>query len=122
MSRTYYTDGDTIVLAAGGAVAVGAVAVIGTQIGIALNAAAASGDLVTYAMTGVHRLPALNGAAFTAGKRASYDVSGLNWDDELMTPAAGDVTLACTAWETKTASGTTDTILVKINTSNGTVT
>lgn len=122
MSRTFYNDGDTIVLAAGGAVAVGSVAVIGTQIGIALNAAAASGDLVTYAMTGVHKLLAVNGAAFTAGKRASYDLSATAWDDEAMTPATGDVTLACTAWETKTASGSTDTILVKINTGNGTVT
>ena len=122
MARTFVYDGDTIVLAAAGAVAVGSVAVIGTQIGVALNAAAASGDLVTYAMEGVFRLPAVNGAAFTAGRRASWDVSSLAFDDEAMTPATGDVTLACTAWETKTASGSTDTILVKLNTANGTVT
>lgn len=120
MSRTLVSDGDTLVVAAGGAVAVGSVAVLGTQIGVALNAAAASGDLVTYAMTGVHRLAAVNGAAFTAGKRASYDLSATAFDDEAMTPATGDVTLACTAWETKTA-GANDTVLVKINTANGTV-
>lgn len=121
MARTFVNDGDTVVLAAGGVVAVGSIAVIGTQIGVALNAAAASGDLVTYAMGGVYRLPAVNGAAFTAGKRASYDISGLAFDDEAMTPATGDVTLACTAWETKTA-GASDTVLVKLNTANGTVT
>src|SRR5689334_843557 len=114
MSRTSYSDGKTVTLAAGGAVAVGAIVVLGTQIGIALNAAVNSGDPVTYAMEGVHRVPAVNGAAFTAGKRASWDISAGAFDDEAMTPATGDVTLACTAWETKTA-GASDTILVKIN-------
>lgn len=76
---------------AGAAVLVDAIDVIGTGLlGVAVTAAAASGEVVTYAIKGVYTLVKVTGAVITQGQRVLFDVSADNVDDEAATPAAGD--------------------------------
>ena len=120
MPTTKVQEGETITVTSGGAVAVGDVDVIGEQIGVALNAASGSGESVAYAMDGVWNLPKVSGAVIAAGESVIWDVSAGAFDDNAATPASGDVSNACTAWEA--AGNGVTTIAVKLNTGKGSVT
>lgn len=119
MSRTYRFPGDVLEVAAPAEVVSGAVVVLGRQIGVALGSYA-SGALGRFSMSGVHALPAVEGAAFVAGQQVIWDSSVSRFDDHAATPATGDVSVCCIAMETKTA-GAADTVLVKLNVGIGTV-
>lgn len=96
----------------------GSVVVIGEQIGIAKNDVA-NGDVGVLCMEGVFTVPKVTAAVIGQGESVIWDSSVGKFDDNLATPATGDVSGACTAWEAAGASATT--IAVKINTSKGTV-
>jgi len=110
--RLTYTNG-------GSAIASGAVVVVGALVCVALGAIA-SGAVGELAVEGVWNLPKLDAAVIAQGEEVVYDVSSSSFDDNAMTPAAGDVSNACIAWEGKGATSG-ETIQVKINVGVGTV-
>ena len=102
----------------GSVVASGAVVVVGAQIGIA------SGDIAdnesgTVFMEGVFTVPKVSGAVIAQGESVIWDASAGAFDDDAATPATGDVSGACTAWET--AGNGVTSFTVKLNTGVGTV-
>jgi len=107
-----YTNGSGSTITAGSAV------VIGAQIGVAI-ADIADGASGPVAMEGVYTLPKVSAAVIGQGEDVAFDVSAAAFDDNAMTPAAGDITGACTAWEA--AGNGATTVVVKINTGVGTV-
>lgn len=117
--KTFVQDGKTInyANASGSTITAGSVVVVGNQIGVAVNdiADGASGPLV---MEGVFKLPKVSAAVIGQGEDVAWDASAGAFDDNAMTPASGDVTLACTAWEA--AGNGVTSLLVKINTGKGT--
>lgn len=92
MSSNYVQPGETIAWTngTGSAVAAGAVVAIGQIIGVALVdiAIAASGSV---GIKGVFTLPKVTGAVIAAGESLVWDVSAGKFDDNLATPAAGDI-------------------------------
>lgn len=121
MSINYVEKGDTLEYSnTGAAISSGDVVVVGQQIGIALTDIAATTGVGTLAMEGVFTVPKVSAAVIAQGESVIWDASAGAFDDNLATPAAGDVSNACTAWEAKGAS--TTTIAVKLNTGKGTVT
>ncbi len=110
-SRLTWTNGGSAVLS-------GAVVVVGQQIGVATGdiGAGATGEL---AMEGVYTLPKVSGAVIVAGEKVLWDASAGAFDDNLASPATGDVSVCCVAWE-DAGNGVT-TLAVKINVGVGTV-
>lgn len=120
MTTKYVQPGDKMPYTnTGSAISSGAVVVVGEQIGVAAGDIAATTGKGTLDMVGVFTLPKVSGAVIAQGESVIWDASAGAFDDNLATPATGDVSGACTAWEAK-GSGTT-TIAVKINTGKGTV-
>ena len=108
MSSKRVQRGQIISYTAGGAIAVDAVVVIGNLVGVALTAAAASGDVIEVAIAEVYNLPKLDAAVIAKGERVAWDVSAGAVDDSSITPAAGDVTTFGVAWEAKGATTSED--------------
>lgn len=102
----------------GAAVSSGDVVKVGAQIGIAATDIA-NGATGTVYMEGVFTVPKVSAAVIAQGESVIWDTSAGKFDDDQATPATGDISGACTAWEAGAA--TTTTIKVKINTGIGTV-
>jgi len=102
----------------GAAVSAGDVVKVGAQIGIAATDIA-NGATGTVYMEGVFEVPKVSAAVIGQGQSVIWDTSAGAFDDDQATPAAGDVSGACTAWEA--AGATVTTIKVKLNTGVGTV-
>ncbi len=120
MSRTKSAPGNVITIPAPADVVNGVPIIIGSQIAVPL-ATALTGVTCSFAVKELHELPAVSGAEFVAGEQAIFDVSAGLFDDHSATPATGDLTGACIAWETKTAAAG-GTILVELNAGVGAVT
>jgi len=120
MSRTYVSPGDVVEYAHTSGVTVGVPIVVGRQLFVPLGTYGAN-VLGAYAISGVHALPAVNGQVFAIGNQAIWDASGGAMAGHGLTLAAGDLSVACIAMESKTA-GANDTIKVKLNVGVGTVT
>lgn len=119
MASNYVNEGITIAhTASGTALEAGDPIVIGEQIGVALVDIAV-GDTGTVALSGVFTLPKVSGAVIAAGQSVIWDASAAAFDDNLATPATGDVSGCCVAMETK--GNATTTIAVKLNVGVGTV-
>lgn len=117
--KNYEQKGETLTFTnAGSAITSGDVVVVGEQIGIAKNDIA-SGATGVLAMEGVFVVPKVSAAVIAAGESVIWDTSAGKFDDNAASPATGDVSGACTAWEAS-GNGVT-TIAVKINTGKGTV-
>lgn len=122
MSTNYVQDGEVIEFAnTGSAIAAGDVVVVGTQIGVALVDIAATTGVGAVAMTGVFDLPKVDAAVIAQGEEVFYDVSAAKFDDNAATPATGDVSNCCVAWEGLGAT-TGANIKVKLNVGVGLVT
>jgi predicted RecA/RadA family phage recombinase len=119
--KTYSGPGQTLNYVTSGAVAAGDMIQVGTLLGIAKTAAAASGETIVLELEGVYALPKVDAAVIGVGETVTYDSSVSEIDDDAATPASGDLTLGCVAMETKGAT-TSDTILVKINVGVNTLT
>ena len=117
MATNFVQKGETIQFTAGATSSSGDVVVIGNQIGICVNNVA-SGALGVANMTGVYTVPKVSAAVIAAGESVIYDVSAGAFDDNLATPATGDISGACTAW-VSAGNGVTS-LAVKINTGKGT--
>jgi len=111
VSRIKYTN-------AGSAIAANDVVIVENLVCVALVdiATNATGDLAT---SGVWELPKVTAANITAGQMVMWDVSVGKFDDSLASPATGDVTDNCVAWEDAGTSATT--VKVAINVPVGTV-
>lgn len=118
MATNYVFSGDVVDYTAGSNISAGAVVVIGQQIGVAL-VDIASGDTGTVGLCGVFEVPKVAGAVIGQGESVIYDVSASAFDDNLATPATGDVSGCCVA--TKAAGNGETTVQVKLNVGVGTV-
>ena len=118
MSTNYVYSGDVVDYTAGADIASGAVVVVGQQIGIAL-APIANGATGSVALSGVFTVPKVSAAVIAQGQSVIYDLSALAFDDNLATPAAGDVSGCCVAVEA--AGNTVTSINIKLNVGVGTV-
>lgn len=102
--NNFKQTGDVITVpAASGAVTSGQVVKIGNTLAIAAHAAA-NGQPYEAKRTGVFIVPKVTGAVIAQGETLTWDVSANSgagaFDDNLATPAAGDVTgAAAIAWE-----------------------
>jgi len=117
--NNYIQEGETLEFTAGAAYSAGDPVVIGQQIGVVVNDVA-SGAVGVARMEGVFDLPKVDAAVIAQGEMVGFDVSAGKFDDNALSPATGDVTGCCVAWEAKGAT-TSDTIAVKINVGVGTV-
>ncbi|MEX2648152.1 MAG: DUF2190 family protein [Alphaproteobacteria bacterium] len=120
MATNKVQEGKTLTYSnsSGSAIASGDVVVVGEQIGVAVADIPdeASGVL---AMEGVFNLPKVSGAVIAAGEEVIWDASAGAFDDNAATPATGDVSGCCVAWE-GAGDGVT-TIAVKLNVGPGVV-
>ncbi len=120
MTTKFIQPGDVIeYVNAGSAIAAGAPIVIGKQIGIALVDIAATTGRGSVAMSGVFEVPKVSAAVWVQGENVIWDASTASFDDNLLTPATGDVTNCCIAWSAGANGETTGK--VKINVGIGTV-
>ena len=90
MATNYIGEGKVLDFTAGGAVAVGAVVAMGDIVGIALVAAAASGDVIAVAIEGVFTVAKTTGTAWAQGAAIDWDSGSSEFHDGV-TPASGDV-------------------------------
>lgn len=118
-----YQPGDVIEYTAGGAVSQYEIIELGNNsglIGVALEAAAASGDIIGVAIGGVFTFPKVSGAVIAQCEAVDWDTSAGEVDDDQATSATGDYPNFGTAVEAK-GNGTT-TVRVKLNGFGGTIT
>lgn len=84
MANNKIAEGNVLNFTASGAITVGDVVVMGNTPGVALIAAAVSGDVVSVAIEGIFELPKNTGVPFTQGEILYWDDSA----DELTTVAS----------------------------------
>ena len=105
MATNYVGEGKILTVTAGGAVAVGSLQVVGDVAGIAMTAAAASGDVYTLGLEGIFTIDKTSGTAWNQGDAIDWDASAGEFHKGV-TPAAGDVVSAGIA---PVAAGSADT-------------
>lgn len=120
MATNYVQDGCTIQHTAAAAISSGDVVVMGNIMGVAL-VDIAIGDTGSVAIEGVFDIAKADAAVIAQGESVIWDSSASAFDDNLATPAAGDVSGCCVAMETLGAT-TSQKIRVKLNVGIGTVT
>lgn len=120
MATNFVHDGSVIPYTAGGAIASGAVVLIGNMIGVALNAAAASGDIIQVKVDGVFDLTADSTDTFAVGELVIWDVSTTKFINAADTPATGDIVGGAICTEAK--AGSVTTCRVKLLPGSGSVT
>ncbi|MCG8357609.1 MAG: DUF2190 family protein [Kiloniellales bacterium] len=121
MAKNLIQDGTRMTYenASGSTIAGGSLVVVGNHFGVAA-ADIPDGGVGALLMEGVFELPKVAAADIGQGQSVIWDVSNGAFDDNLATPAAGDVSGAATAWA---AAGVNATVVaVKINTGVGSVT
>jgi len=111
-ARMDFTNGTGSDIAAGDPVPVG------NQIGVACGDIP-NGQSGVLAMEDVFELPKTPGNAINQGTAPTFDASAGTFVYQGVATAAGDITGACTCWETADSAATT--VKVKINTAIGAV-
>ncbi len=119
MATNKIQDGKTMDFVATANLTPGSVVVLGEQIGVVLNGVDAGATGVA-AMDCVYEVPKVAAAVIAAGESVIWDASAGAFDDKLATPAVGDVSDACTAWEA--AGNGAVLVKVKLNTGRGFIT
>lgn len=120
MTDKFVARGDIMNYTAGGAIASGAVVELKHCIGVALRAAAASGDVIAVAVEGVFELPKTTASTWVVGEKLIWDTSAAKFDGSGATPATGDITGAGIAMRAGLNGETT--CLVKLTPGNNTLT
>ena len=118
MATNLSQDGYTTEFTAGADYSSGDVVVIGQQIGVVVDDVTSGNVGVAY-LEGVFIVPKVSAAVIAQGESVIWDASAGAFDDNLATPATGDVSGCCVAWAAG-ANGET-TIAVKLNVGIGTV-
>lgn len=93
-----------------GAVAVGAVVPLQHGVGIALRAAAGSGETIPVALEGSFTVPKATGRAWVQGEKLVWDASTSTFDTTALTLATGDLT-GCGLAMAAAASGDTTGVI-----------
>lgn len=119
MSDNFHSDGDVVQYTAGADITAGSVVKMGNTLGVALTKIA-SGATGSVAVKGVFRVPKVSAAVIAVGESLVWDVSAGAFDDNLATPATGDVSGAA-ARAHAAAGATTTTMLVYFTGTPGTV-
>lgn len=120
MATNYVQNGHVIEYAnSGAAISSGDVVVVGNLVGVALTDIAATTGVGSVQIDGVFSLPKVSAAVIGAGESVIYDVSSGEFDDNLATPATGDVSGSCVAIEA--AGNGVTTVKVKLNVGVGAV-
>jgi predicted RecA/RadA family phage recombinase len=91
MSKNFIQPGKVIDYVAGANITSGSVVKVGQILGVAL-ADIANGDTGPVQIEGVFEVPKVAGAVWAQGQSLTWDVSAVAFDDNLATPATGDVT------------------------------
>ena len=124
MTTKFVARGDVLDFVTSGAVASGAVVVMGHSLGVALAAATASGQTIPVAIEGVFELPKVSAAVFAQGEKLVFDISAASgageFDDSAATPATGDITGGAIAM--RAGANLETTCLVKLTPGNATKT
>ena len=120
MAKNKVAEGKTIdYVNAGSAISSGDVVVVGNLLGVAL-VDIANGETGAVAICGVYELPKASAAVIAQGETINWDVSAGNVDDNLATPATGDLSGGCVAVDA--AAATTTVVNVALNVGTNTVT
>lgn len=99
MATNYQQEGDVIQYTAGATKTSGQVVNIGNMLGVCLTDIA-NGAIGPVALEGVFEVPKVSGAVIAQGESLTWDASAAAFDDNLATPATGDITgAACFAFE-----------------------
>lgn len=97
--KTYVQPGKVIEFVASGAKTSGQVVRIGQLLGV-VKSDTADGATGLAEIDGVFTVPKVSGAVIAQGESLCWDASAAKFDDNLATPASGDVTgAAAVAWE-----------------------
>lgn len=110
MTTKFIAQGDVLTHVAGGAIAVNAIVVIGALIGVAVTAAAASGDSIAVKTTGVWEVTKVGSQAWAIGDRVYYDAGNTRF-----TKTAADGIYAGIAYEAAGAGAGVVTGKVRLN-------
>lgn len=120
MANNYIQPGEVIDYTAGANITSGSVVAMGNILGVALTDIA-SGATGSVQITGVFEVPKVSAAVIAQGESLTWDASAGAFDDNLATPAAGDITgAAAVAFEA--GINTQTTIKVKFTGVPGTKT
>ena len=104
--KNFVQSGARMTFIAAAAIVSGQVVKVGNILGVACNDVAngATGEIATQ---GVFTVPKVTAAVIAQGESLTWDVSAGKFDDNLATPATGDVTGAsAVAWEAAGSSAT----------------
>lgn len=118
MATNYEQEGKVIQHTAGADIASGQVVAIGNMLGVAL-AAIANGAVGQVQLEGVFTVPKVSAAVIAKGESLTWDVSAAAFDDNLATPATGDITGAA-AFAFEAAGNGVTSIAVKFTGTPGT--
>ena len=119
MATNYVQNGEVLAYTnAGSAIASGDVVVIGNIMGVAMTDIATD-ETGSVAIEGVFVLPKVEGAVIGQGESVIWDASAGEFDDNLATPATGDVSGCCVA--TEAAGNGAATVKVRLNVGVGTI-
>jgi predicted RecA/RadA family phage recombinase len=88
--KNHVQTGRMMTIIAAATLTSGQVVAVGQLIGIA-SKDAAIGEEVELAMDGVYEVPKVSGAVIAQGESLTWDASAAAFDDNLATPAAGDI-------------------------------
>jgi predicted RecA/RadA family phage recombinase len=91
MATNYVQPGKTKTITAGATLTSGQVVRVGNILGVALQAIA-NGATGPVAIEGVFTVPKVSAAVIADGESLTWDASAAAFDDNLATPATGDVT------------------------------
>lgn len=91
MSNNAIQPGDVMIITAGANLTSGQVVRVGNVLAVALNDIA-NGAQGAAALRGVFEVPKVSGAVIAQGENLTWDASAAAFDDNLATPASGDVT------------------------------
>ena len=114
MTTKFIGEGKVIPYTAGADVLAGAVLVIGKTLGVATTDIA-NGAIGHVAIDGVFTCPKVSAAVFVKGENLIWDVSAQAFDDNLATPAAGDVSNCAVAWKAGANTELTCEVLFRAN-------
>ena len=119
MSKNFIQNGEVINFTnSGSAIVSGAVVVVGNLVGVALTNIGTN-ETGAVAIEGVFELPKATAAVIAVGEKVLWDVSAGKFDAKSATPATGDISNACAAWEAAGAGATS--VKVRLNVGMGVV-
>lgn len=119
MASNFVSEGNVVQYTAGANITAGSLVKMGGTLGVAL-VDIANGATGSVAIGGVFTLPKVSGAVIAQGESLTWDVSAGAFDDNLATPATGDVTGASAMAWAAAGNGAT-TLQVRLTGTPGTV-